>query len=407
MMTLPSNLEKLATHKKILLLQGPIGDFFLKLSQWLQAHDARVYKINLNGGDSLFYPDSLPDTYPYQAAFSEFGEYFDNFVKENNIDAVVCFGDTRMYHRIASKICAIRKISFWAFEEGYFRPHWVTLEETGVNAYSALPRNGEWFLNELPKLKQQIYQDPIPVAGGFKPVAIHAIRYYAAMFFEQHRFPDYQHHRSANPFYYIKSWARSGRRRVWYAFKEAKIGKKIRRGEMGKFFILPLQVSTDSQIRVHSHYHSVRDCLMHVMSSFAINAPEDCKLIVKHHPMDRGFIDYHRDIRAFIKTHPKMRGRIIYVHDVPLPDLLRQGVGMVTMNSTSGLSALIHNLPVKIIGNASYDIAGVTSQKHLNKFWSQPEKPNADMFHAYRMYHINQTQINGNFYTEVRLPKLP
>ena len=402
---LPTNLEKLASHRHILLLQGPIGGFFRKLSDWLKQRDTRVYKINFNGGDEFYYPNSLPNTYPYQAAFSEFHDYLEDFIHQNQIDAIVCFGDTRMYHTIAKEISLAKKISFWVFEEGYFRPHWVTLEETGVNAYSPLPRDAKWFQAALPRLKQPEYRAPEPVQSGFIPVAKIAARYYWQLFLLRYRYPAYQHHRSTSIVYYLKSWAYAGIRYVWYDHTEWHITQRIKQGKLGKFFILPLQVSTDSQIRVHSDYHSVRDCLHHVLSSFTINAPADTRLVIKHHPMDRGFVNYARDIRRFLRRHPEMRERIVYVHDVPLPDLLRHAIGMVCVNSTSGLSALIHHLPVKILGRASYDMTGLTSQQYLSQFWQKPERPDSYLFHAYRVYHINQTQINGNFYTEVRLPK--
>ena len=98
---------------------------------------------------------------------------------------------------------------------------------------------------------------------------------------------------------------------------------------------------------------------------------------------------------------------MFYVHDVPLPVFLRHGIGMVTLNSTSGLSALIHNMPVKVIGRAHYDIPGITYHGKLAVFWRQPTPPDAALFHAYRMYHINVTQIHGSFYSRVNFPALP
>ena len=63
-------------------------------------------------------------------------------------------------------------------------------------------------------------------------------------------------------------------------------------------------------------------------------------------------------------------------------------------------------MPVKVIGRASYDIPGITFQGSLAEFWKHPTPPNKELFHAYRMYHINVTQINGSFYSEVRLPQI-
>ena len=354
-----SNIEQLAQYSRVLLLQGPIGGFFLQLANWLNKRGTQVYKINLNGGDDWFYPSTLADTFNYTQDSSQFSDYISRFIKENQINAVVCFGDTRLYHQMAKQVCLSQNISFWVFEEGYFRPYWVTLEKQGVNAYSLLPKDATWFQAALPHLAKPFYFEPKVVEGGFAPVAKIAIQYYFAMFWKRKEFPNYQHHRASSLWYYSLAWLKSGWRRVWFACWEKPIRRKIVSGKMGRF---------------------------------------------KHHPMDRGFIDYRREIKKFLKRYPQLKGKIIYIHDIPLPDLLRQGVGMVTVNSTSGLSALIHNMPVKILGKAAYDIAGITSQQTLRQFWRQPEKPNSDYFHAYRVYHINQTQINGNFYTQVYLP---
>ena len=59
------------------------------------------------------------------------------------------------------------------------------------------------------------------------------------------------------------------------------------------------------------------------------------------------------------------------------------------------------NMPVKVLGRAYYDILGITDQNTLAEFWNHPTPPDKELFHAYRMYHLNVTQINGNFYSQV------
>ena len=59
------------------------------------------------------------------------------------------------------------------------------------------------------------------------------------------------------------------------------------------------------------------------------------------------------------------------------------------------------NMPVKVLGRAYYDIPGITDQNTLAEFWNHPTPPDKELFHAYRMYHLNVTQINGNFYSQV------
>lgn len=401
---LPSNLERLAAHRRILLLQGPIGYFFTQLSDWLVQGGSQVYKINLNYGDEIFYAHRI-NAHRYTGTLADFESYLRDFLTQYAIEAIVCFGDNRPYHRIAKLVCQMQpEIRFWVFEEGYFRPFWVTLEQDGVNAYSPLPRDAHFFIQNFSKLKQKNAVKMVPVKGGFLPMAQLAMRYYWAMYWGRKKFLHYQHHRFHEIRHYIKMWCISGLRRAYYVVVERSFARKIEQGQFGRFFVLPLQVFNDSQIRIHSDFSSVRAFLLHVLESFAHHAPDETQLLIKHHPMDRGFIDYDTDIQSVMAKYPHLIGRVHYVHDVPLPVFLRYGVGMVTLNSTSGLSALIHNMPVKVLGRAHYDMVGLTDQQILADFWHKPTKPNAKLFEAYRLYHLNITQINGNYYSEVNLP---
>ena len=402
---LQNNLQNLLeSAENILLLQGPVGDFFQRLAGWLTANGKTVHKFNFNAGDDYFYPPTQAHTVAFNDSYDVFPEFLQKYIIQHQIQAVVCFGDTRPYHLLAKRIANENQASFWAFEEGYFRPYYITLEKNGVNAFSPLPRRADFFLEQFPKLARQEYKAPTPVRGGFTPMAKNAVRYYIELFRNPNKYPNYIHHRASNAGHYLKLWSISILKRLNYYIEDIQIAKRVEAGKYGKFFIVPLQVFNDSQVRIHCDFSSVRSFLLHVLASFAAHAPADTNLIIKHHPMDRGFIDYSRDIKRFIKKHPKLKGRITYVHDVPLPVFLRHGLGMVTINSTSGLSGLIHNMPVKVLGRAHYDIPGITDQNSLAEFWNHPTPPDSDLFHAYRMYHLNVTQINGNFYSQVFFP---
>ena len=402
---LQNNLQSLLeSAENILLLQGPVGDFFQRLAGWLTANGKTVHKFNFNAGDDYFYPPTQANTVAFNDSYDAFPEFLQKYIAQHHIQAVVCFGDTRPYHLLAKRIANENQASFWAFEEGYFRPYYITLEKDGVNAFSPLPRRADFFLEQFPKLAQQEYKAPTPVRGGFTPMAKNAVRYYIELFRNPNKYPNYIHHRASNAGHYLKLWSLSILKRLNYYIEDIQIAKRVEAGKYGKFFIVPLQVFNDSQVRIHCDFSSVRSFLLHVLASFAAHAPADTNLIIKHHPMDRGFIDYSRDIKRFIKKHPKLKGRITYVHDVPLPVFLRHGLGMITINSTSGLSGLIHNMPVKVLGRAHYDIPGITDQNTLAEFWNHPTPPDSDLFHAYRMYHLNVTQINGNFYSQVFFP---
>lgn len=394
--------EFVKSSNRILLLQGPVGSFFTDFAHWLKKQNKTVFKCNFNAGDDYFYPKSEGSVFCFQDKLEHFADYLVRLCQTHKIDNIVCFGDNRKYHRIAKLISHQLHIHFWVFEEGYFRPDYVTFEKDGVNAFSPLPRNAEFFLFHAAKYQLGI-KKPQPLAKGFIPMAKRAALYYVAANWGTKRYPHYQNHKPFKLGYYIKLWLTSGLKRIYYAMHDKGFAKRVEKGEFGDFFILPLQVYDDSQVQVHSDYPSVKDFLCEVLESFAQHAPHQLTLIVKHHPMDRGFIDYSAVIKDFREKYPHLVNRIFYIHDVPMPFFLRYGKGMITLNSTSGISALLHNMPVKTLGRANYDFAGLTHQESLEEFWSKPQAPNGELFDAYRKYHLNKTQINGSFYNKVLL----
>ena len=70
------------------------------------------------------------------------------------------------------------------------------------------------------------------------------------------------------------------------------------------------------------------------------------------------------------------------------------------VNSTAGLSAVGEGVPVKVCGEAIYDIQGLTFQGSLDDFWKHAHLavPNARLYDAFRRYLISHTQHRGSFY---------
>ena len=83
-----------------------------------------------------------------------------------------------------------------------------------------------------------------------------------------------------------------------------------------------------------------------------------------------------------------------------MPELLTHAKAVVTINSTAGISALVHNKPLKVMGNALYDIKGMTYQGHLHQFWTANFKPDMKLFKKFREYLLENTQINAVYYGE-------
>ena len=165
----------------------------------------------------------------------------------------------------------------------------------------------------------------------------------------------------------------------------------------GRFVLAPLQVHDDSQKIYHSDYTSVQAFIKEVAGSFAQNASEEQVLCFKHHPMDRGYTHYGRFI-ADLSCELGLEGRLFYCHDNSLPELYRHAFSVITVNSTVGLSALLHKIPVKTMGKAMYDIEGLTHQGTLGSFWQKPQPVDMALFGKFHSRLYQQTQINGSFF---------
>jgi capsular polysaccharide export protein len=377
--------------KRILLLQGPVGPFFRRVSRLLRAVGAEVYKVNFNGGDCLFYPTGAM---VWRGSMEDWPRHFESLLDTFGIDAVLLFGDCRPIHRVARTIAHRRGVTVGAFEEGYVRPNFITFDHYGVNGYSRLPRH-PGFYHALPIVPNITERE---VGKTFWHMALWSALYYLASSLLHPLFRRYRHHRRLSAVEALP-WLRSAWRKAAYTWKERHILDLLTGPLSKKYYLVPLQVSVDSQVVQHSEFNSVAEFIRHTVSSFARHAPPDTTLVIKHHPMDRGYHDYSRLIRD-LEAEFGIAGRLFYIHDQHLPTLFKHMRGAVVINSTVGLSALGHHAAVKVCGVAVYDIEGLTFRGTLDEFWhgSQTFRPDHKLFARFRAYLIDRTQINGSLY---------
>ncbi len=377
--------------KRVLLRQGPVGPFFRRLARELRAAGAEVHKVNFNGGDCLFYPERA---LRWRGPMESWPEHFAALIERLEIDVVLLFGDCRPIHRAARDIAHRRGVKVGAFEEGYVRPNFITLERFGVNGYSLVPRQPDFYY-ALPRGPRAPENE---VGNTFWCAALWATLYYVASAVAVPLFRRYRHHR---PLTLREAWPwfPSGWRKPGCAWTERRVMQSLTGKLSRRFFLVPLQLSSDSQVSEHSPFASVADFIRNVVDSFALYAPADLTLVIKHHPLDRGHHDYGRLIRTLAREH-RLGGRLLYIHDQHLPTLFEHMRGAVVINSTVGLSALTHGAALKTLGVAIYDLDGLTFQGGLDEFWSAAMRfrPDTDLLQRFRSYVIGRTQINGTFY---------
>ncbi|EKO5270801.1 capsule biosynthesis protein [Campylobacter coli] len=387
-MKFSDKIKKEFSGKTVLLLQGPVGTFFHRLAIKMKKNKTKVFKLNFNGGDFLFYPSGKR----CKCDEKDLENFYENFFKEKKTDAIVMYNDCRLIHAKAIKVAKELGIGIWIFEEGYLRPYCITFEKDGVNANSSLPRDKNFYLSCNILTKESMKEIP----GGFKFMAFSAFLYWFFSFLLAPFFNNKLHHRTLFPFEFL-FWFRSLYRKYLYKFTEKKLNQKIYSLEK-KYFLAILQVYNDTQIK-HHYKKSIEEFIEELILSFANHARAKSYLIFKHHPMDRGYRNYSKLINGLSQKY-HVEGRIFYVHDTYLPTLLKNALGCITINSTVGLSAILEGCPTKVCGNAFYNFEGLAYPKKLQFFWREAHayKPNPNLVLNFKNYLLNTNQFNGNFY---------
>jgi capsular polysaccharide export protein len=398
--------------RTFLFLQGPQGSFFHKLGCALQAQEQHVRRVNLNAGDAYDWP--LAGAVDYRGTADYWPFWFDEYIVAQNVTDIILFGDCRPYHRAAVEVAVQRHVRVHVVEEGYIRPNWVTLEAHGVNGFSHLPRMPDYYLKQAAALPPLADEEALP--GSFYQRGRDAWVYYSKTALGRWRFPHYRSHRKGFLFLewlgWIQKFLKAGRvlevLSICFGFGQIAQAKaqhdrktaKVMEQLAGKsFFILPLQLSNDFQIRVHSPYSSMQQACAFVLASFAKYAPPDALLVVKEHPLDISFFNW----QAYVKKRAKRHGvahRVVFLAAGDLDWLCTHSIGMVTVNSTSASFALPLGKPVIALGDAVYDMARITHQGPLNGFWQAPKPPCAETYAAFVRVLHDYCLVRGSFASE-------
>jgi capsular polysaccharide export protein len=80
--------------------------------------------------------------------------------------------------------------------------------------------------------------------------------------------------------------------------------------------------------------------------------------------------------------------------------MLEGARGLVCVNSTSATLALARGIPVCTIGEAIYDMDGLTHQGHLDTFWANPTPPEPGVYPAFRRVLVDRCLVRGGLASE-------
>jgi capsular polysaccharide export protein len=382
--------------RTFLFLQGPASPIFRLVADRLEEAGARVERINFCLGDMVFW-------WPKKGVFyrnskSEWPGYLAEFLHHRSVTDLVMLGDGRDYHATAAEIGQTFGLRVHIIEHGYLRPDWLTVEPDGMSAHSRFP--------QAPETIRALAADAPPVAGGglfrssFLTYALYDLAYHLPNVVPGPLFhPYYKTHGAVHPVIEYSGWIRKGLtagRRRREALRTIATATTLPDGTDARFFLFPLQLPGDYQIIRHSPGGDLYRIVDAAIASFAGHAPDGTRLLFKTHPIDNGLSRWPERIG---ETAARLGvGDRVFLADGGNTDrLIERSAGVVTVNSTVGLTALGLNRPVIALGSAIYDVAGMTSQASLAAFWSDPPLPDAELFDAFMRALAATTQVRGGF----------
>ena len=380
-------------HRVFLFLQGPPSPFARQLSDELDRLGQRTLRINLSAGDWLYWRKR--GAYNYRGKLADFPAYLETFCRREGVTDILYYADRLPYHRVAAAVARKLGICETTYEFGYLRPDWLTFERSGMSAYSHFPNDPDTI-----RAIAENAEDPdltVRFPYSFNAESFNEVVYNMTTALFPWGYWHYDADKYYHPFIDYPSYLP---RLVMSRINTIRARNLIRHLKRGgqPYYVFPMQMQSDYQLRANSPFRHQSEAMEMTIRSFAANASGDAWLIFKVHPLDNGLERWQR-VLTRLATQYNVLDRVHLIDGGKLNLLLTHAAGTVLINSTVGLHAYRVGCPVKVLGMAIFDIAGLSFQGPLDDFWTNAEKPDPELLQAFIKAIGATIQVKGNFYT--------
>lgn len=321
-------------RRTILFLQGPPSDFPRVVADELEARGHRTLRVNLSLSDWLLWHDHRCTS--FRGRLNAWPDYIRAFMRDNGVTDLVYYQDRFPYHSAALEVARDLGVTTVAYENGYLRPDWITVEREGMSVRSLFPEDPEAIRKAAAPLSDVPMEVRYP--HPFWLEATHEVLFHLVNAFDFLFFPRFNQDKYYHPvFEYLSTIPRLllARRRDRHA--NILISDLIESG--APYFVFPLQLQSDYQLRYNAQYPHLANALELVVASFARNAHASARLVVKVHPMDQGIEPWRRIVKKLARKYDVKR-RVYLVDGGQLVTLLQHTAGALMVNSTTGLHAV-------------------------------------------------------------------
>lgn len=380
--------------RKFLFLQGHHSPFWVQLGDALKADGHGVARVRLSGQDLVYWPRR--GAISYRGPKAGWRGWLDAFLAREAITDVVYYADRHPWNVDALAAAKAAGIRAWTIEFGYLRPDWLTLEPEAMGAFSRFPKDPEAIRRLGAPGADDPYADDVRYPTGFLSEALADIGMFASTIA---LWPLYPHYRLDLPYSLVTHYA-------WWIkalLTEKRDERRARAVQAAceapgaDYTLFAMQIAQDYQIRASSAYDDYADMIDEVLASFVRAAPPTRRLVMKMHPLDNNYLGWTRRVPAMAARHG-VAERVDIVKGGDLGAFLRHARSAVMCNSTVGLHALREGVPVKAMGEAIYDIPGLTHQGALDGFWTAPEPVDMALEACFTRALAREIQVKGSFF---------
>lgn len=387
---------KYSPKKIFLFLQGPPCCFFSRVAGGLKKHGHHCYKIHFCAGDWFSWRE--PNGISFRGTLKEWKDYIEQFIINKKVTTIVLNGDKKPYHRIAIQIAQKHSISVVVTDYGYLRPGYLVLEKNGTGKDSLISKEKEMLheiASSLPNLNQR---EPIN-ENEFQNFFLIALSNILTSLFSSF-YPNYCKPIDENIFVIGIGFIVQFFKKKLFSIKTHQLVECLAR-EAGDYpyFLFPLQLDMDFQIRNSLKYNNQAVTLKEIITSFSQYAPPHTRLVIKLHPMDPGLKPWEKLIKRLARIH-HISKRVFFLYEGSLDMLLSQCCGVVTINSSVGLKAIEYGKPVKPLDQAIYDIKGLIFSGTLDRFWRLGEEVDQTFCNDFIKVITQTLQIRGDYFSK-------
>jgi capsular polysaccharide export protein len=364
--------------RRVLLLQGPRSPFFARLADALEARGARALRALVCAGDELFWRGR--PAFRFRGRPEAWAGWVEALCSREGVTDAVGLGDGRFHHAEGYPAARSAGARIHVVEQGWLRPGWLTVERDALGAWR--PRPGARPAGAPPRSDAR--------GAGFAGFAAMDVAHHLAeLTAGPILYPHARRHELRHP---VAEWAGWAAKAAAWPVRTAGRRAALRaiEGATGPLFLYALQLETDFQMRRAGPPGGGRAALAAALDSFGRVAPAGARLIVKPHPLDPGLDDWRREI-----AESPAAGRVLWLDGGSAEALAPRLAGVVTVNSTLGLSALAAGAPVAALGRAVWE--DLAWRGPLDGFWADPPRPDPARVAAFVAALVAETQVPGAF----------